>query len=60
MTNPVSLCAGKKGLLFAITLLQLAGAKSREGRWGRGARQRIYSSEKDSLLQKQSSGIVRE
>lgn len=32
MTNPVSLCGGKKGLLFAIALLQLVGAKSWEGR----------------------------
>lgn len=35
MTNPVSLCGGKKGLLFAIALLQLVGAKSWEGQPGK-------------------------
>ncbi len=34
MTNPVSLCGGKKGLLLAITILQLVGAKSWEGQLG--------------------------
>lgn len=39
MTNPVSLCRGKKGLLSATAILQLAGAK----RWGGAAREEVLA-----------------
>lgn len=39
MTNPVSLCRGKKGLLSATAVLQLVGAK----RWGGAAGEEVLA-----------------
>lgn len=65
MTNPVSWRVGKKGWLSFFqcnrTTAVCGGAKRRgRGARGRGASQRIYSSERQGCFKSKASAIVRE